>query len=193
MSFADILSLLESPVPFRYAPVVRDAFVPTPEDVERMRFYSTIPFISTRSREGVALKARWAEKTHGLSAEHVRAIETRGISLRYDRPVEGSDEWRHTVFGYTTAEYDEMDRVGLLRWEESFRVNEDHARGFREAFLALSFEEQVTCARGYRNAPAWEFFESLFSEEDKDAIRSEADFLDREEDAMDRYEHERDD
>lgn len=190
--FEKILSLVGNPVPFRYTPVVRDSFAPTTEDVARIQFYSTTP-MGPRGKVWSAWNAEWAEKIRGSSPTCIRAMETRGILLRLNRPVEGSVEWRHIVFGYTTEEYDEMDRVGLSQWEESFRMNEEKALAFREAFLSLSSAETVTCARLYKNAAAWGVLESFLSEEDREAIHSEVAYLDRLEDAMDRREHEWDD
>ena len=191
--FGEILALVGSPVPFQYTPVHRELFAPTAQDVERILFYSTLAVAPPRSAIRLQWDAEWAEKIRGLSATHVNAIERRGLSLRYEMPAEGSVEWRRIVHGYTEAEYDEMDRVGLLLWEESYKANEERARPFQEAFLALSFEEQVKCARWYRNAAAWGVLEGFLSEEDKLGIHSEVDYLNREEDEMDRHEHEWDD
>jgi hypothetical protein len=188
MSFEPILSLLESPVSYIYTPVYRDPFQSTPEDIERIKFYSTIPF-----RVGNEQQAEWNFMTRGLSREHINSLETRGLTLRLTKPVEGSVEWHRVVVGIGKEEYDEMDREGLLGWEESYRMNKERARIFQEAFLALSFDEQVTCARWYKNAAAWEFFESLLAEEDKQTIYQEVEYLDHRDDEMDRREHEWDD
>jgi hypothetical protein len=95
--------------------------------------------------------------------------------------------------GLSDAEYDEIDRVGLLNWQESYQANEKRARLFSWDFLTLSHEDQVTCARYYKNAAAWGVFEGLLSEEEEKAIYSEVEHLDRMEDELDRREHEWDD
>jgi hypothetical protein len=191
-TFEDILSLLETPVPYAYEPVVRDIWKVSPEDVERIRFYSTLPYPD----RGEAIKtweAGWAALTKGLSPAHLCRIESRGLNLCIARPSEGSDEWRRIVLGLNDAEYDEMDREGSLAWLESYRANEEQARSLSAAFLALSYAEQITCSRWYKNAAAWGVFESLLSEEDRKAIHSQSVYLDRMEDEMDRREHEWDD
>ena len=122
VSFGEILSLLESPVTYHYSPVVRDTWEPSPEDVERIRFYSTMPYAD----RGEAIKtweAGWAAFTKGLSPTHLRRIESRGLDLCVARPPEGSDEWRRIVYGFNKDEYDEMDRLGFLAWDESYRAN----------------------------------------------------------------------
>jgi hypothetical protein len=117
----------------------------------------------------------------------------RGVRLQTDNPPEGSDEWRRIVLGLSDAEYDEIDRVGLLNWQESYQANEKRARLFSWDFLTLSRADQVTCARYYKNAAAWGVFEGLLSEEEELAIYSEVAELDRAEDELERREHERDD
>lgn len=191
-TFEDILSLLESPVPYRYEPVVRDTWKVSPEDVERIRFYSTLPYPDG----GEAIKAwetGWAALTKGLSPAHLCRIESRGLNLRIAHPPEGSEEWRRIVMGPNDAEYEEMDREGSLAWDESYQANEERACLLSAAFLALSYAEQVTCARWYKNAAAWGIFEGLLSEEDRKALHIQSAYLDRMEDEMDRREHEWDD
>jgi len=190
--FEDILSLLESPVPYRYEPVVRDTWEVTPKDVERIKFYSTLPF-PDRGAAIQAWETGWAALTHGLSPSHLRRIESRGLSLCIARAPEGSEDWRRIVMGLNDVEYDEMDREGSLIWLESYQANEEKARTFSATFLALSYAKQVICSRWYKNAAAWGVFESLLSEEDKKAIYKEAAYLDRMEDEMDKKEHEWDD
>ena len=181
-----ILSLLESPVDYRYDNVVRETWEVTPEDIEHIRFYSTMD----ASEE--ALKA-WDARTHELSPSHLHWLIMRGVRLQTDNPPEGSDEWRRIVLGLSDAEYDEIDRVGLLNWEESYQANAKRARLFSWDFLTLSRADQVTCARYCKNAAAWGVFEGLLSEEEELAIYSEVAELDRAEDELDRREHERDD
>ena len=191
-AFEDILSLLESPVPSAYEPVVRDVWKVSPEDVERIKFYSTLPYPD----RGEAIKTwetGWAALTHGLTPSHLRQLESRGLTLRIAHPPEGSDEWRRIVMGPNDAEYDEMDREGSLAWLKSYQANEKKARLFTWAFLSLSYAAKVACARWYKNAAAWGVFEGLLSEEEEKAIYGEAAHLDRMEDEMDRREHEWDD
>ena len=188
----DILALLESPVTHSYVPVVRDTFEPTPEDIECIRFYGTLPYAD----RGTAIKAweeGWAARTLGLTPTHIHHLASRGLTLRSAHPPEGSDEWRRIVYGPSKDEYDEMDRLGFLGWDESYKANEKRARLFSLAFLSLSYNEQVRCARWYKNAAAWGVFEGLLSEEEERAIRRDVEALDRAEDEMDRLEHTWDD
>jgi hypothetical protein len=187
-----ILALLESPVTYRYEPVVRETWKVTPEDIDHIRFYSTLPF-PDREDALKAWEAEWAARTHGLSPAHLRRLETRGLTLRAEHPSEESDEWRRIVIGLSDAEYDEMDRVGFLLWDKSYQSNERRARLFSWDFLTLSQKDQVQCARWYKNAAAWGVFEGLLSEEEEIAIRTEVEHLDRMEDELDRREYERDD
>jgi len=186
-----ILALLESPVTYRYEPVVRETWKVTPEDIDLIQFYSTMPSSDPEALK--AWEAGWAARTHGLAPIHLRRLEMRGLTLRIEHPPEGSDEWRRIVIGISDAEYDEMDRVGFLLWDECYQANEKRARLFSWDFLTLSQKDQVQCARWYKNAAAWGVFEGLLSEEEEKAIRSEVENLDRTEDELDRREHEWDD
>jgi hypothetical protein len=187
----EILGLIGSPVAYRYEPVVRDLLEPSPENIERIRFYSTIPFgVGDHARRAkAAWYAAWTSMTRDLSPDHVRSLESRGLQHRLHPPPEGAP----VDFGPTKEEYDEMDRLGLLAWEESYRANEVRALTLAAAFLGLSFNEQVTCARWYKNAAAWGVFEKLLTPEDRMVIESEVCYLDREEDELERREHEWDD
>jgi len=180
----------------QYDPGVRYTLEISPEDVDHIRFYSTTHLFvlgSSVQKAKKAWDAEWAARTHGLSSLHLRCLEMRGLDLRLAHPPEGSDEWRRIVYGPSKAEYEEIDRVGSLAWYESYQANEKRARLLSATFLALSYDEQITCARFYRNAAAWGVFEGLLSEEDKKAIYKEAAYLDRLEDELLRRDDERDD
>jgi len=154
-----------------YCPIQRKKYRTTEKDIELIDMWHK------GLRSGTHSSVKWFLATKGYSRVHRESLLDRANSLLHEPPdtiTEGSEKWRQIIFGFTEAEYDELDRIGHQKWLEDTVSAKEVATSLAPLFRTHPLEEQVFWYRESRNPHAWAALTSLLTEEEKKAIESKS-------------------